>query len=228
MASSRPPGMARMRVVRRRRGGRRCGGRRRGADGRHREDLELARPLRAERERDAVADLHRCRPARGRRQEAHRHRAPLERRDRRVRQHDLVLRDRFHAALAAMLAGDRGRRRRCLWHGGCGRGRRARSRYHRVGCPEPRRRALQARVGVDQELAGHDHLLPRFEALADLRHAVRFRAGLDVDRRNLPSPSATITTVRLPVAITASDGTTVTSAAPAGTKSTDAYIPGTR
>ena len=40
--------------------------------------------------------------------------------------------------------------------------------------------------------------------------------------RNLPSPSATNTTARLPVTITASDGTTVISGAPAGTNSTDA------
>ena len=68
--------------------------------------------------------------------------------------------------------------------------------------------AAQARLGVDQELAGDDDLVAGLEPLADLgRRPPDSIPTSTSTARNRPSPSATITTLRSPVRITASAGT---------------------
>ena len=88
-------------------------------------------------------------------------------------------------------------------------------RRRRFGLPAAAASALEARLRVDQELAGgHDPLAGR-EALADLASSPPDSGpSLDVDRREpvAASPAATTTTLRLPVRITASGGTSNTGA----------------
>ena len=97
-------------------------------------DRRLAvRPARRNSNVDRIADFDAAAAPARRRLESHRHRPPLQRRDRAVRERDLVLVDRLDLAVAVM---------------------RASARRPRVGaarpCASPR---LQARFRVDQELA---------------------------------------------------------------------------
>src|SRR4051794_19374389 len=48
---------------------------------------------------------------------------------------------------------------------------------------QARGRGLEARLGVDEELAGNHDLLPGRHALANLGHSIRLGADLDIDRR---------------------------------------------
>ena len=125
-------------------------------------EFALSRAARAELERHAIAAwMDAGQPAAG--AANHRHRPPLQRGDRAVRQ-----RDRSFAMVSTRPSPD---------------ARPTAAPGSRPGAGSRAVHALQAGFRVDQELSGDDDLLPGLESLADFRLPPGLHADLDIDRR---------------------------------------------
>jgi hypothetical protein len=101
----------------------------------------------------------------------------------------------------------------------------ARGRPGRV--VQARLNSFQAGFRIDQELRRDDHLLARLQAALDLGLAAGLDTRLDSTGLNLPFSSATITTVRLPVWITASVGSAERSRPRVSMNCMETNMPGT-
>ena len=91
---------------------------------------------------------------------------------------------------------------------------------------EPRQGGLEAGFRIQQKLTGGNHRLTLPQALSDFDVAARARPPTTSTGRKRPSASRTMTTLRFPVAITASCGTTMASGSRPATSVTLTSMPG--